>query len=201
MAFQNNGFNQQNQQNQSSATGDKPRTNFPIGVSVRGTDGRMDVSAWKSTSAVFTILQIKQMIGKDPATGQPVFENKKPNELPRIFLNPEMLKALVMSMEGADMNQVNINVTQSIVNKNNTNKLTMTGTNNQIKITIESPTNGTRTITLDGIPTGTITVNPNWTILIDMLKIAYKKALTARLDPSEFAFAVSGDDNSEESPF
>lgn len=198
MAFQNNGFNQQNQ---SAATGDKPKTNFPIGYPIRGTDARLDVSVWKSSSAVFTILQIKQMIGKDPASGQPVYENKSPKELPRIFLNPEMAKALVVAMEAADMNNINIDVPQSLVNKNNTNKLTMTGTNNQIKITIESPSNGNRTITLDGIPTGAITVNSNWTSLIEMLKIACKKAMTSRLDPSEFAFAVSGDDNSEESPF
>ena len=56
--FNNNGgYNNQPQQN-----GDKPKTNFTIG-NTRGTDGVIDVKAWKSASNVlYAALSIRQQI-------------------------------------------------------------------------------------------------------------------------------------------
>ena len=79
MAFQqaNNNFGGQNQ-------GEKKRTNFPLGRAIYGTDAQLKLSIWNSDSAMYTIFSIAQAVGKDPSTGANVYEQKAPNELPRV---------------------------------------------------------------------------------------------------------------------
>ena len=101
MPWQNT--NSQNYANQNQSSGDKKRTNFPVGR-LFGSDGKLNVTIWNSDSAVYTIIAIAQSVGKDPTTGANVYEQKAPNELPRVFLNPENLETLLLGMNDIDIN-------------------------------------------------------------------------------------------------
>ena len=90
MGFQtNNNFNNTNNQN-----GDKKKTNFRIGK-IWGSDGQIDVSVWVADTGARTILSIKSAVGKDPSTGNNVYEQKMPNELPRFFMNLDLSRVFI----------------------------------------------------------------------------------------------------------
>lgn len=186
-------FQQSNNfQNNNGNMGEKKRTNFPVGK-VYGSDAILNLTVWVSDSAVYTIFQIKQAIGKDPSTGANAFEQKAPNELPRVFLNPEYLCALI---EAAKSNLPEITIAPKAGSR-----LHITGLNtNQIKITIETDKLGSRTITFDSIPVGSTNIAASWTNLQKLLAVAYKKALYAKLNPEEFATALGMENNAEELP-
>jgi hypothetical protein len=190
MAFQQN-FNGGN----SNQTGDKKKTNFPVGR-LFGSDAVMNISVWNSDSAVYTILSIKQAVGKDPSTGANVYEQKAPNELPRVFLNPENLRAFIERAKDIDQN--NINFTLPLKNGS---KATVVGSaTGQIKITLETEKQGSRTVTFEAIPVGSTSINASWKNMIALLDVAMKKALYAKLDPEEFATALGSSSSEEELP-
>jgi hypothetical protein len=183
---QNSNFN-----NNNAPQGEKKKTNFPVGK-VYGTDAILNLSIWISDSAVYTIFAIKQAIGKDPSTGANAFEQKAPNELPRVFMNPEYLCAF---REAAKLgNDINISPKRGTT-------IRVTGINtNQIKITIDTEKQGSRTITFDSIPTGSSNVQASWINMTKLLEVAYKKALFAKLDPEAFAVAFDAEGSAEELP-
>lgn len=189
MAFQNNNFGGNSAQN-----GEKKKTNFRVGR-LYGSDGIFDLSIWNSDSAVFTIFMIKQAVGKDPASGANVYEQKAPSELPRVFLTPEYVRALLEAMKTADGNNINITVTPK-----RGSKLTMSGSNNQWKLSLETEKNGSRTMTFDAISVGSTNINASWKNLQDMLSVCLKKGVYSKLDPEEFGMAVSAASESEELP-
>ena len=181
MPFQNsNGFNQ------NASSGEKKKTNFPVGK-LYGTNGIMNISIWNSDSAVYTILTIKQTIGKDPSTGQPAYEQKAPNELPRVFLNAEFLRLLVEGMRSVKMESDSFTISP----KHGT-KLTIATNNHQVELTIETEKQGKRAITFNATPIGSANVNAQWINMGYLLDLAMKKALYAKIDPEEFATALSG---------
>lgn len=189
MAFTpNNNFNA-NQNN----GGEKKKTNFRLGK-IWGSDGQMDVSVWVADTGVRAILTIKQAVGKDPSTGASVLEQKQPSELPRYFLNADYIRAILAANERlTDPGSVNI-----VIDKGqNGGKLSIIGSGNSIKITIESSKNGSRTMTLDSVSVGSDNIHAGYLNLIEYLKIALKKAMTQKLDPEEFGMALqsSDDDN------
>lgn len=191
MPFQqsnNFGGNAANQQ-------DKKKTNFRLGRPVYGSDAQLNLSIWNSDSATYTIFAIKQAIGKDPSTGANAYEQKAPNELPRVFLNPEYLNALITAIEA----KIDILMTPK---RGTTLKITGLNTN-QIKMTIETEKLGNRTITFDAIPVGSMNIQSAFDNMVKLLKIGLKKALLAKLDPEEFGMVLgvdSGSDGGEEIP-
>ena len=188
MAFNNNN----NFNNSGNQGGEKKKTNFRIGK-IWGSDGQLDVSIWLSDTGARAILSIKSAVGKDPSTGANVLEQKMPNELPRFFLAANMMNAVINATAATpDLGKIALTI-----DKGNNNKLTVMGQGNQIKITIDSQKQGSRTLTLDGIIVNGNCVHSDFNVLIDYLKICYKKALTAKLDPDEFGMAV-GDSNGED---
>lgn len=188
MAFNNNN----NFNNSGNQGGEKKKTNFRIGK-IWGSDGQLDVSIWLSDTGARAILSIKSAVGKDPSTGANVLEQKMPNELPRFFLAANMMNAVINAAAATpDLGKIALTI-----DKGNNNKLTVMGQGNQIKITIDSQKQGSRTLTLDGIIVNGNCVHSDFNVLIDYLKICYKKALTAKLDPDEFGMAV-GDSNGED---
>lgn len=192
MPFQNspNGFN-----NQNNSQGEKKRTNFPVGR-LYATDAILDIRVWVTESSVFTIFSAKQAVGKDPSTGANVYEQKMPNELPRIFLNPEYLRAF---LEAAKAHDITKGGTLTISPKKGST-LTVVGTpEGQVKVTMESD-KGTRTATFEPIPCGMGSINSSWKNLIALCEVAMKKGLYAKLDPEEFgtALAASGAESSED---
>mgnify|MGYP004643404433 CR=1 FL=1 len=196
MAFQTN--NNFNSMNNASQGGDKKKTNFRIGK-VWGSDGQLDVSVWIADTGVRTILCIKSAVGKDPSTGNNVYEQKKNSELPRFFMSVDILRAILEAIEQTpDISSVNF-----CIDKGGNNKLTVIGQGNSIKLTIDSPKQGSRTITFDATPVGSKNIHASFQNLVEYFKIGYKKALFAKLDPDEFALAVGGNDNesSDDTPF
>lgn len=186
-------FNNNNNFNSGNQGGEKKKTNFRIGK-IWGSDGVLDVSIWLSDTGARAILSIKSAVGKDPSSGNNVFEQKMPNELPRFFLAANAMNALIGAVAATpDLGNANI-----VIDKGNNNKLTVMGQGNQIKLTIDSAKQGTRTITLDALNIGGKLVHADFNILIDYLKICYKKALTAKLDPEEFGMAVAAENNGED---
>lgn len=188
MSFQSNNFggNFNNQQD-----GEKKRTNFRLGR-FYGSDGILDLSIWISNSAVYTIFQIKSAVGKDPSTGMNVYENKAPAEIPRVFMNPENLRAL---LEAYKTGQDTIDISPK-----KGSRFTAIGINgSQIKITItEEKHPKPREITFDAIPVGNSNVqNSNWKNMMDILQIALKKALTTKLNPDEFGEATTSSSDEE----
>ena len=188
MSFNNNN----NFNNSGNQGGEKKKTNFRIGK-IWGSDGQLDVSMWLSDTGARTILSIKSAVGKDPSTGANVLEQKMPNELPRFFLAANVMKAVIDAVAATpDLGKISLTV-----DKGNNNKLTVMGQGNQIKITIDSQKQGSRTITLDGVIVSGNCVHADFLVLVDYLKICYKKAITAKLDPDEFGMAVA-DSNGED---
>lgn len=188
MSFNNNN----NFNNSGNQGGEKKKTNFRIGK-IWGSDGQLDVSMWLSDTGARTILSIKSAVGKDPSTGANVLEQKMPNELPRFFLAANVMKAVIDAVAATpDLGKISLTV-----DKGNNNKLTVMGQGNQIKITIDSQKQGSRTITLDGVIVSGNCVHADFLVLVDYLKICYKKAITAKLDPDEFGMVVA-DSNGED---
>lgn len=195
MAFQQNsnvnGFGNNNTNNQG---GEKKKSNFRVGR-IYGTDGIIDVSIWNSDKGgVYTILSIKSAVGKDPSTGANVYEQKMSGELPSIFMNLELIRAFLDGVKGLDVATLNFTI-----DTKRGSKLTMQGSADAVKITIENQKTGTRTITLDAVPIGNVNVHANVLNLISMIEICFKKALSNKLDPEEFTMAVNTDDT--EVPF
>jgi len=186
MPFQNsNGFN-----NQNNAQGEKKRTNFPVGR-LYATDAILNITVWVSDSTVYTIFSAKQAVGKDPSTGANVYEQKMPNELPRIFMNPEYLRAFVEAAKQTDITKGG----ELKISPKRGSTLTVTGNNGQVKITMETE-KGSRTATFEPITCGSATINSSWRNLITFCEVALKKALYAKLNPEEFSFAMGGGEES-----
>lgn len=192
MGFQpNNNFNNSNNQN-----GDKKKTNFRIGK-IWGSDGQIDVSVWVADTGARTILSIKSAVGKDPSTGNNVYEQKMPNELPRFFMNLDLSRVFIEAVEHTpDLGSINM-----VIDKGGNNKLSVVGQGNSIKLTIDSAKQGSRTITFESTSVGPMNIHASFKNLVEYIKIGYKKALTAKLDPDEFGMAVGSDDSNEDQPF
>lgn len=193
MAFQqnSNGFNNGNLSN----NGEKKKTNFKVGK-IYGTDGTLDVSVWNSDKGgCYGIISARAAIGKDPSTGANAYEQKMSGELPSIFMNVELMRALVDGLKAQDPGTLNV----SLDTKRGAS-MNIIGAGNSVKITIDNKKTGTRTITLDAVPVGNKNIHANFLNLIDMLDICFKKAIRNKLDPEEFSMAVGGDTNGETNP-
>lgn len=199
MAFQqSNGFsNNSNYQ----GGGEKKKTNFRIGK-IYGVDGIMEVSVWVSDTGAKTILSIKSAIGKDPSTGNNVYESKMPSELPRFFMNLDIAKAFIDASAMSEPDKLHF----SIEIKGSGNKLTVESINPRtIKLTIECPkvSSTPRSITFEAIPVGFADIHASYNNLVEMVKIGYKKTLQGKLDPEEFSMVLGNNDDGDtgESPF
>ena len=192
MAFQQNNFAQSNQSNQQQ--GEKKKSNFRVGR-IYGADGTMDVSIWNSDKGgCYCILSIKAAIGKDPSTGGNVYEQKMSGELPSIFMNPEIVRTLIESMKSQKPETI-----ETSIDTGRGSKMSIAGNGNSVKITIDNQKTGNRSITFDAVPAGATSVHANFLNLVDMIGICYRKAITNKLDPEEFAMATG--EASDEAPF
>lgn len=194
MAFQQTQFNGNNM---NQGGGDKKKTNFRVGK-IYGSDGTIDVSVWNSDKGgCYAILSMKAAVGKDPSTGSNVYEQKMSGELPSIFMNLEIIRALLDGVRDLDPGTLNV-----MIDTKRGSKLTISGQGTSIKMTIDNQKTGTRTVTLDAIPVGNTNVHANFKNMIDMLDICFKKAIRNKLDPDEFSMALGGEEESSgDTPF
>ena len=195
----NNNFN--NNQGAMNNNADKKKTNFRIGK-LWGSDGQLDISIWVAQSGVFTTLTIKSAIGKDPATGVNVLEQKMPGDLPRFYMSISLVKALLQCIDSYTPEEI-ARINFEFDKDQKGGKLSIIGDGNVIKMTIDSKKQqGARTITFDPISAGSKNIHATFLVFCEYMKIAYKKALYNKLDPDEFAMAVGGgsDNDNDDMP-
>lgn len=190
MAFNNYNGNSGYNNNQNGGE-DKKKTNFAVGR-LWGSDGVIDVSIWNSDKGVKTIVSGKSSVGKDPSTGANVFEQKKPNELPRFFMNVNQVRALLDATDGVDPANLNI-----VLDKGQAGKFTIVGSPTEIKMTVDSAKAGigARTITFPAINLGGRNIHSDFNIFIEYLRVCYKKGLYTKLDENEFGMAIASEDD------
>jgi hypothetical protein len=196
MGFNNgNGFNSNNNNNQYNNNGggnnqqpQQQKKNFPVGK-LYGTDGIMDISIWNAGSAMFTLIGIKQSVGKDPANGKDVYEQKPPKELPRLFLYPPDVAVIIDVLdEIKDPGAASVRIEFK-----NKNVLTIVGDGSSVKFTLNDNKIGERSITFKGTKVGDKYRFGDWNLIKDYCKIAYEKGERRKLDPEEFP--VNNDEN------
>lgn len=190
----NGNFNQNNNQG-GGQEGSKPKSNFRVGK-IYGSDGICDISIWKSEKGggVYGILSIKSAVGKDPSNGGNVYEQKMTSELPSIFLNAELLRAIVEYAKNKEVATIDM-----LIDTKRNSKLTIKGSAAEVRMTIENQKTGTRTITIPAISVGMDMVHANFLNMLDFIDICLKKAMRNKLDPNEFGMVVGGDESSEAS--
>lgn len=195
------GFNNYNGNVNGGAPQEKKKSNFRVGK-IYGSDGTLDVSVWNSDKGgVYGILSIKSVVGKDPSTGGNVYEQKMSGELPSIFMNADILRALVMGVKGKDPSTINV-----MIDTKRGSKMTIKGQSSVITLTIDNQKTGTRTINIPAISIGDTSVHASWENLVSYLNVCLKKAMTCKLDPEEFGLALAadsseGENSAEDSPF
>ena len=190
-------FSNYNQNNNNGQSGEQKKTNFKLGR-VYGSNGRLDLTVWLADTGVRMTLMITQAVGTDPSNGKPMFEQRKPSELPRFYLNASHMRALIDVFEEYKGNFTNLSV---VIDKGqNGGKFTITSNGSNVEMSITGTKQGDRSITLESVSVGPVNKASNLEVFIDLLKIAYKKALIQKLDPDEFSF-VAGNGSDEDAPF
>lgn len=181
--YNNNGGGNNQQQPQQ-----QQKKNFPVGK-LYGSDGIMDISIWNAGSAMFTLIGIKQSVGKDPANGKDVYEQKPPKELPRLFLYPNDVVVIRNVLSEID----DPGATSIRFEFNNKSVLTIVGQGSSFKFTLNDNKIGERSITFKGTKVGDKYRFGDWELIKDYCEIAYEKGKRRKLDPEEFP--VNNDEN------
>lgn len=196
MSFQQSNYNNNNGSSNNNNGGEKKRSNFGIGR-VYGKNGIIDVSVWKSDKGgCYCIINMKSAIGKDPSTGANVYEQKMANELPSIFLQSEYAKSILMAVKGKDPSTLNVNI-----DTHRGAKFSIVGSPSEVNVTINHNKLGDRSVTLEAISVGNASVHANFENFISYIEMGYKKCMTNKLDPTEFAMVANDDTDSQEVPF
>ena len=154
----------------------------------------MEITTWNADTGTRAILCITRAIGKDPDTGASTYEQKKPSELPRFFMNADLLRAFIERCDGKDPSTISF-----VMDRGKSGKLTVEGSEANVKMTIESAKSGTRSITIGAINLGGSYVHAGFKNMIDLMKVAHKKALYSKIDMDEFAVALPN--GNEDEPF
>lgn len=152
MSFtQNNGNYNNNGGYNNQSTENKPKTNFNIGF-VRGSDGCIDVKAWKSSAnTLYAAISIRQMIGKDPQ-GRTTYETGLSKERPGVLIRPDIARSLYEYLLAQDPSRLNlVDFTPSQEYKDQT--ISFVGSESNVKITIKDQ-KGSRNLTIDATPIG-----------------------------------------------
>jgi len=194
MAFNNSNYGNNNGgYNNNNNGGEKKKTNFKVGR-IYGSDGILEVSVWNSDKGgVYGIMSIKAAIGKDPSTGMNAYEQKMSGELPSIFMNVEILRALVEYLKSNSVEQLSADI-----DTGRGATMSIHGSPTDVKITINNQKTGTRTITIKAMTIGNKNINASMLNLIDYLTICCKHAKLAKIDGEEFAKALAdGEDTSD----
>ena len=191
MAFtQNNNFNNNGGYNQS--TENKPRNNFKIGF-VRGSDGCIDVNAWKSSAnTLYAAISIRQMIGKDPQ-GRTTYETGLSKDRPGILIRPDTARALYEYLLAQDPSRLNlVDFTPAQEYKDQT--ISFVGSESNVKITIKD-SKGTRTLTIEATPIGGTYSHGAWRNFLTLFWKEIENAVFIRTSDE------MNNNNTEETPF
>jgi hypothetical protein len=186
-------FTQNSNFNNNQSGENKPKTNFNIG-SIRGSDGVVDVKAWKSPSnTLYAAISIRQQIGKDP-NGKVMFEQGLSKDRPGVLIRPDQARAMYEYLNNQEPSRINlVDYAPSQDHKDQT--ISVIGSEQNVKMTIKDQ-KGTRTITLDATPICGTYVNGNWKNFMLQLWKEIETAVFMKVSDE-----LTGNNNAEESPF
>lgn len=189
--FNNNGgYNNQPQQN-----GDKPKTNFTIG-NTRGTDGVIDVKAWKSASNVlYAALSIRQQIGKDP-NGKIMYEAGLSKDRPGVLIRPDHARSLYEYLKKQDWSRINL-VDHAPAPEYPDQTISVVGSESEVKFTIKDKAKGARTITITADPIGGTYANGAWENFLSQFWKEIETAIFMKMSED----LPGNNNNGEENPF
>lgn len=181
MAFQpNQQFPSGNQQQQG---GNKKKTNFNIRT-IWGIEARMDISIWVADTGPKVVISVKQYVGKDVDKGTNVVEQKMPNELPNIYLNPRFVRALWQFIEKADPSNINGSLEWK-KGESVEKSMTFGNDNGKATLTLEASGKGRRKITFDTVSFGGSPFHSDWEEFKAAIEICLNKITTLKMDSYE----------------
>ena len=187
--------NQNNGGGNNQNGGNTQKKNFSV-TTIKGEDGRLNIAVWKSDrGGVYVVMNIAGAAGKDPTTGAILYESKQPNQLPSMYLNQENANTLYVAFQ-SQKSRGPVTIEPFEFKCGRDNKLTIAPDGSNIKMTLESPNVGPRTITFKGIPIGSTIANGNWEVLLKTFGKAVNKVTYNRMDPNEFNLGGSDDETS-----
>lgn len=179
MAFQQN--NQFPSGNNQMGGAQKKKTNFSIRT-IWGNDGRMDISIWTADTGPKVVLSVKQYVGKDLDKGTNIVEQKMPNELPNIYLNPRFVRGLWQFIEKADPSTIS-GALEWKRNDGSVDKSIIFGNENgKATITLTSANKGTRKMTFDTVSFGGNQFHSDWEEFKAAIGICLEKITTLKID-------------------
>lgn len=175
-----------NPNQQSNGQAPQEKTNFKIGKSLRGTDGTVQFSLWKSkNNALYTSIQLRQMIGKDP-NGRVNYEGGLAKDIPSVLLHADRASSLYSIFKNTPPDQINHVDKQEEYNT----EFYVKGSPAGVTLTITNKL-GTRTVTLPSIATGNVNSFGVWENFLRLMSVCINKCIMN--DASE---EVPGEDGS-----
>jgi hypothetical protein len=191
----NSGFN--NNANTGNNGEAKVKRNFNIGKKLDGDEGALRVTIWNSDRGMtFTSIRITQLVGRDPTTNAPIYEQKMPNDLPSVLMNDRHVYCMLEAMKASEASTANFTIE---CGKGAT--ISIQGQGTSFKVTIHND-KGDRTATFKAIQVGSTAMFPEWKFIMDRLTICQKYMMTKNIDKDEFGAAITpATTTDEESPF
>jgi hypothetical protein len=192
MAFTPSNYNNNGGYN-NQPTENKPKSNFTIG-SVRGSDGIIDVKAWRSTNnTLYAAISIRQMIGKDPQ-GRTNYETGLSKDRPGVLIRPDHARSLYEFLNNQDPSRINlVDFAPSPEYKDQT--ISVVGSESNVKFTIKDP-KGTRVLTIDATPIGGTYSHGAWKNFLSLFWKEIENAIFSRVSEE-----LNNNTNTEETPF
>lgn len=181
MPLQNNyNPNQQNNYNSNQQNNAQPgeKKNFNV-TKFYCADGLLTVRMWKSDNNVlYTSLQIKQMIGKDP-NGRTTFEGGLAKEIPSVLLRADAARTLYDLCKASRPEALNIKMPTGRDGREG--EITITGANDGVTVTIKNSI-GTRSTKFPATPVMDQNVHSMWNNFLLALDVCIRKSIFNRAD-------------------
>jgi hypothetical protein len=172
--FQQGGF----QRNTGGFQSERPKTNFRID-NIWGADARMNLTIWKADTGARLVISIAQFVGKDPEKGTNIVEQKMPNELPSVYLNSTVLRAMYQFIEKQNPSSMMGKLEMG----NRAIEFLSESGKAVIKITAQDKPE--RKITFDTVTIGNETIHAGWEQFKSTVKVCLDKIATMKIDSFE----------------
>lgn len=161
-----------NPNQQSNGQAPQEKTNFKIGKQIRGTDGYVQFSLWKSkNNALYTSIQLRQAIGKDP-NGRISYEAGLAKDIPSVLLRADRASGLYSLFKNTPPEQLNYVDKQEDYNT----EFSIKGSPAGVTLTVTNKL-GTRTVTLPSIAMGNVNSYGDWENFLRLMNVCITKCI------------------------
>lgn len=199
MAFNNGSFGNNNFGNQNN--GEAPqRKSWKVGKDLYASDAKITVGLYESPHGTpFCSLLITSSIGKDPNTGMNAYEQRPPMDMPSILIGHELLEAIIDHFTDKTRstmdreyfpNWVSPTGVNEVIDCGHGSKLTINGSDTDVKIKVEKEGKGERTATITGIKLSNGTDIAGWRMLLQRMFYVLSYMGTAGIDAEKFSAAM-----------